>query len=721
MNPLAARNALISGARRVARKLRGLRLARPVVEAFDRYWWTRTILAADVVDPDIVDGQGFRSVRHAVRAYVRGGFRRGIVLNPLLMERLVASQLSDVGRVPALYAYLVNDRRTIQTSVNWDAPAYAQRHPESLTARGGPLGHAWRQARERGFVELGPRTSLVRVPWAQIISASFGPAPIEGAPDAPIETLYVCEIASNATNLADALASVIALSDRPIDAVIRLDAPTPGDRTAAAQLRLWLPGVRVVDPGISLNLLEAATHAPTLLVRGPEADIDEASLRLLAQAGREGPVAPLWVGEEGTIISAGALFRGGRSFSLLAGHPSEDAEQLGPQISVGRIATQTYARPTRSASTTGARTLTGAVVRTATVVADEQTAAPEDVEVDTAILNTLLSPTDFHVVGWGCGGEPVLARSRSTVTLPDGARVPSLRWAIKIAAPPGTPGEYWGDTHFARGLASALRRLGQQVVIDAYAARDRATGHMDDVVLALRGPEPIEASPTARSLLWIISHPDEITRPELDGFARVFAASQTWATEASHRMGRPIEPLLQCTDALRFRPIGLQRTEDLVFVGTARGIARPAVVEPIRAGIPLRVYGPDWTGYIPASAVVARSVPNSELPVLYETAAAVLNDHWPAMQRAGFVSNRLFDVVAAGGRAISDDVAGITDIFEGAVRTFRDTTDLLDLLRGDLDAGFPAPAALARISSRIRTEHSFDARARVLLNAALSE
>lgn len=712
------RRAATGAARRALRRLRASPLARPLVQTLDRSWWTRTILAADIVDPDLIAAQGFRSARHAVRAYVRGGFRQGVVLNPLLMERLVASQLSDVGRVPALYAYLINDRRTIRTSVNWDAPGYAARHPDSLTDPAGPLGHAWRRARREGWIGLGTGGAPVRVAWPQVLGCVQRDTEIAPA-GRPARLLYVCEIAPNASNLADALESVITLADEGVESVIRLDRATAGDSAAAMQVPLWMPGVRVVDERTPLTSLEATTQATTLLVRGPEADIDVASLRRLARAGGARPAAPLWLGPDGTIVSAGMMTHDGRAFPLLAGHPSEDAIALGSEVPVVSRSGRTFARPVGAKDSVGAVTVTDAIVRTSTSVVGAHIGAPSS-EIDTSRLDALLAPASLRVAGWRPDGCPELARVRRTVTLEDGSQIPSLRWAIKIAAPPGPPGEYWGDTHFARGLADALRRLGQDVVIDAYAARDRATGALDDVVLALRGPEPISPSAHARSLLWVISHPDEITASQLDGFHRVFAASATWAQQATRSFGRRVEPLLQCTDAHRFRPRGQERTSELLFVGTARGIARPVVVEPLRAGIPVRVYGPDWTGYIPASAVVARSIPNSELPALYERAGAVLNDHWPAMQRNGFVSNRLFDVVASGGRAVSDEVAGIQEIFGGAIRTFRDTEELLSLLRGDLDALFPDAAALVAIGARIRAEHSFDARARVLLDAALT-
>ena len=122
---------------------------------------------------------------------------------------------------------------------------------------------------------------------------------------------------------------------------------------------------------------------------------------------------------------------------------------------------------------------------------------------------------------------------------------------------------------------------------------------------------------------------------------------------------------------------------------------------------------------IPADRIAATGVDNDSLPDLYERAGVVLNDHWPAMRERGFIGNRLFDVVAAGGRAIGDRVEGIDALFEGAVRTYDSIPELIDMLSNDLDEIFPTREVLARIAERVRAEHSFDARARTLLDAAL--
>ncbi|PZU46370.1 MAG: hypothetical protein DI566_07715 [Microbacterium sp.] len=213
---------------------------------------------------------------------------------------------------------------------------------------------------------------------------------------------------------------------------------------------------------------------------------------------------------------------------------------------------------------------------------------------------------------------------------------------------------------------------------------------------------------------WIISHPDEITRAEVAQHDRVFAAAVGWSRRKSAHWKIRIDPLLEATDTDLFQPRGLARGSDIVFVGTARGIPRPSVVAPLAAGIPVKVYGPDWRPFVPQAAIAAQFIPNADLPERYETASIVLNDQWPAMRREGFIAMRPFDAVAVAGRVVSESVEGVEEIFGGAVVAYESAADLVKLLQGDPADIFPSDDEMAEIARRIRSEHSFDARAAVL-------
>jgi hypothetical protein len=296
------------------------------------------------------------------------------------------------------------------------------------------------------------------------------------------------------------------------------------------------------------------------------------------------------------------------------------------------------------------------------------------------------------------------------------------RWSIKIASPVGPRALGWGDTHFARALAEALTRLGLEVVVDHRpAARKPAEVH-DDVVLVLRGLDPVVPPEGAVAVLWVISHPETVTAEELARYDLVFAASEAWAREATAKGWGPpglgVQPLLQATDPRRFTPdaAAADTGEAVLFVGNSRSVRRPVVQDLLDAGVDVALFG-RWDGFASPRHVRAPYLPNDDVPAAYASAGVVLNDHWPDMRAAGFVSNRLFDAAACGARVVSDRVEGVDALFGGLVRTFDTAAELVDLVRGAPD-GWPDGEERAAIAHRVRVEHSFDARAARLLEAA---
>lgn len=301
-----------------------------------------------------------------------------------------------------------------------------------------------------------------------------------------------------------------------------------------------------------------------------------------------------------------------------------------------------------------------------------------------------------------------------------------LRWAIKNAAPAGPGGGRWGDTHFASALAAALRDHGQEVVVDRRPEWDRATGRHDDVVLVLRGLVAHEPGPEQVSLLWVISHPELVTADEVRGYDRVLAAGRAWAERRSRdwaeQLTGPIEPLPQATDPERFHPDAAapDTGEPVLFVGNSRRMLRPVVRDALAAGLPLAVYGDLWSGLVPDEVVRARSLPNESLAAAYRSAGVVLNDHHEAMRADGFVSNRLFDAVASGARVVSDPVDGLAELFGPSVQVYETPDDLRRLATlDDPDSVFGDDAARRAAAARVRTEHSFAARAAHLVEVAL--
>ena len=289
-----------------------------------------------------------------------------------------------------------------------------------------------------------------------------------------------------------------------------------------------------------------------------------------------------------------------------------------------------------------------------------------------------------------------------------------LSVAIKIATPEAER-EAWGDTHFAESLAAAIRRLGHAAHVDFRGAWTGRPVSDEDVVIVLRGLLPYEPRAGQLAFLWNISHPDQVPFEEYDRFTRVYVASESHAALLRHIVRPPVSALLQATDPDRFHPVG-QAGEgpELLFVGNSRGVERDIVRWAIEADLPLEIHGQGWEGLVPRALVRGDNVDNRALGRLYGSAGAVLNDHWPSMQAFGYLSNRLFDVVAAGGRAVSDAVPSMVSVFGDAVRQ----VDGPASLRRAVAVG---SARMDRAAGeRITREHSFDARARTIIGDAFA-
>jgi hypothetical protein len=349
--------------------------------------------------------------------------------------------------------------------------------------------------------------------------------------------------------------------------------------------------------------------------------------------------------------------------------------------------------------------------------------AQDDVELWAAcgfqVLDHEVRRTEPRVDRWLYVPEPVLMRT-SVLQVRESPR--PLRWAIKNAAPAGPDADQWGDTHFARDLAAALRELGQEVVIDHRDAFERPTSRHDDVALLLRGPRPLHTTPEQVTIGWIISQPTEVTAEEVARYDVVYAASRAWATRHTREWGREVRPLLQATNPTRFHPHdGVGDTgPDLLFVGNSRKTYRTIVRDAVESGLDLTVFGVDWEPFLPERHLAALYLDNAELSRAYASAGIVLNDHWDDMRDEGFISNRMFDAVASGARVVSDAAVGLDELFGRSVQVYRTREDLVRLCTApDRDALFGDAEERRKMAEHVAATHSFAARAAELLEAAV--
>lgn len=296
-----------------------------------------------------------------------------------------------------------------------------------------------------------------------------------------------------------------------------------------------------------------------------------------------------------------------------------------------------------------------------------------------------------------------------------------MTWSVVVAAPKGPDGEQWGDTWFAADLVDALTRAGEEARVVFRGGGTAEAREHDDVVVVLRGLRRfVPRRGSATWLLWVISHPELVEVDEPGQYDGVFAASEHWSRGQSGEFGVPVTPLLQATNPHRFTPDAAEPDtgDDLLFVGSTRGEFRPIVRDSLAAGLDVSVYGVGWQEFLPPERIRGEFIPNAELPAAYAAAGVVLNDHWPDMAAEGFLSNRLFDAAACGSRILTDPAAGLEDVFGDAVRTLASAPSLLDALTADRAAAFPDRQARLDLAARVARDHSFDARATVLIERA---
>ena len=289
------------------------------------------------------------------------------------------------------------------------------------------------------------------------------------------------------------------------------------------------------------------------------------------------------------------------------------------------------------------------------------------------------------------------------------------RVAIKLPVPNANEAQQWGDFHFAKGLAKALRKLDYSVRLDFIPDWYRKRECADDVTITIRGLSRYVPENAHLNYIWLISHPAEIKFDELEEYDHVFVASEPYARSLNDCLETEVSALLQCTDPDRFKPVrnSINR-KNIAFVGNSRKQLRPIVCDAISSGLGLEVIGKDWKGLIDDKFVVGELIENQLLGQFYSSCGVVLCDHWPDMQRYGFLSNRLFDVVASGTAIVSDDVVGIREVFGDLVRVYAGESDEL---RVQVEAALSEENASKEHRLRKAVEfvqhHSFDARAGV--------
>ncbi|HEV7811085.1 MAG TPA: glycosyltransferase, partial [Candidatus Limnocylindrales bacterium] len=240
-----------------------------------------------------------------------------------------------------------------------------------------------------------------------------------------------------------------------------------------------------------------------------------------------------------------------------------------------------------------------------------------------------------------------------------------LRLGIAVGIPSWAVAKAWGDLHFARDLQRQLERRGIATRVHLLPDWADPVAARDDVVIHVFGLSVRQPLPGQRTILWNISHPERVTPAMLDGADQVYVASDLAAARFAAQTSTSVAPLHQATDAERFPVDRTGPAHEILFVGNTRGVRRTAVEWLVPTELDLAIYGAGWEKQPDAAPYVrGQHIPNDDVHRWYGSARILLNDHWPDMREQGFISNRLYDGLAAGAFIVTDDVPGLDAEFD---------------------------------------------------------
>jgi hypothetical protein len=279
----------------------------------------------------------------------------------------------------------------------------------------------------------------------------------------------------------------------------------------------------------------------------------------------------------------------------------------------------------------------------------------------------------------------------------------------------------WGDLHFARAVQRQLERAGYPSRVHIRPDWTGGASARDDVSLHLFGLSPRPRLAGQLTFLWIVSHPNRVTDELTSTADRIYVASDSFAKELAGRTSIPVAQLHQATDEVRFHPDPTGPHHEVLFVGNSRGVRRDIVADLVPTTFGLAVYGRWAPDHLDPAYLRGELVPNSDLHRYYSSADVVLNDHWPDMREAGFLSNRLYDALASGACVVSDRVTGIEEEFDGAVTTYSEAGELRLLIRELLADPGRRRALAERGRAAVLDRHTFKHRTDVILADAIGD
>lgn len=279
-------------------------------------------------------------------------------------------------------------------------------------------------------------------------------------------------------------------------------------------------------------------------------------------------------------------------------------------------------------------------------------------------------------------------------------------------------GDDKGDhQHAAHELGDALMRRGWRVSYveqrEWYSLPEGA-----DYLLVLLDSYDVSRVSGVTTIAWVRDRAEHwVRRPWFEGFDVVLAASGAVARTVERSTGKTARLFPPATNPERFsRTLPNPAYEaDYVFTGDYGGDP-PDLVDhlDVAPGETFMVFGEGWEE-VPRLVRYARGhLPYDQLPQVYSSARLLLDDTERSRLSHGALGSRVFDALATGTLVVTNDEAGVRELFDEDFPTYGTRGELresLDLLLGD-------EARRAGLAGRYREvvlrEHTYERRAEQL-------
>ncbi len=259
-------------------------------------------------------------------------------------------------------------------------------------------------------------------------------------------------------------------------------------------------------------------------------------------------------------------------------------------------------------------------------------------------------------------------------------------WVIKCPSQ-----EYWirtgtafkADYAYCMTLKKYLEREGIYAVIQIYEDWYCDAGAEVELLMGdLRDYHPDRRAEGRLNVMWLVSHPENVTDEVADRYDLILVDSGPLAESMSGRSMARIEPFIVTADTDLFYRDDSPVIYDRVFVGNTRGINRNCVKWCSENKIELHVWGGGWEKYYKDDPYIHLHgiISYDETAEIYRKSRIIINDHHHEMLKTGMINNRCPEVLLCGKTMLCDWSQGIEDEFGDLFTYYHDGTDFIEAL-----------------------------------------